>query len=208
MCLIFVIPSHVTGATSTKDTISIIGGVIHNGIFLNSYQFGRKNNQKPDEEGRVMYLSIFHKDKLLLGALAGALSDIAMNLLEVVFQKTGLIRYTLDQFAGSMFIRDKTELLTFLGGIIGFMAGAALCMILGVVFVYLIYFSGFRAVVVKGLLYGFVLWFLIYGGFKSGMHISYLQDYNSLHIVTSVLVHLVFGLSLGLIVVRVGTSRN
>ena len=119
------------------------------------------------------------------------------------FQKAGLIKFTLDQFAGSMIIRDKEALMSGWGQIIGFLAGAALCIILGVIFVYLIELTGFQGFILKGSIYGFVLWFLIYGGVKSGLNISYLQDYDPQHAFFSILLHLIFGLSLGIIVLKI-----
>ena len=149
-----------------------------------------------------MTWNIFKRDKLICGALAGALANIIMDFFEMGFQKAGLIKFTLDQFAGSMIIRDKAALMTGWGLIIGFLAGAALCIILGVIFVYLIEFTGFQGIILKGLLYGFILWFLIYGGVKSGLHISYLQDYDPQHAFFNILFHLIFGSALGIIVLK------
>lgn len=148
--------------------------------------------------------NIFQTDKLFFGALIGVLSDIIMNAFELSFQKIGLLKYTLDQFAGSMIVRDKAALMTVAGSIIEYLAGAALCILLGIIFVYLVAISGFRGVVPKGILFGFVLWFLIYGGVKSGLHLSFLQDFNPHHTLLQIFIHLIFGLSLGILTLKFG----
>ena len=139
-----------------------------------------------------------------MGAFSGFVSDIVMDIVEFLFNRSDVIGFTLDDLAGSMLIRDRISLMTTFGHIVGFLAGNALCLMLGTIFVYLIEMTGFRGVVIKGLLYGMILWFIIYGGIRSGLHLSYLQDHNPEHALIQLFVHLIFGLSLGIIVANLG----
>jgi hypothetical protein len=112
----------------------------------------------------------------------------------------------LDSFAAGIFIRvsNTSIITTHLGVIVGKLSGAALSILLGIAFVYLIELSGFKFVIVKGLLYGFILWFIIYGVIRAALQISYLQDFDPFHTLMQVLVHLLFGLSLGIVLSKLG----
>ena len=149
-----------------------------------------------------MNLRTILKDKLVLGALAGVTADITQDIIQFGLEKLNLIKYNLDSFACSMFIRvNNTSIITeHLGIIIGKLSGAAHSVILGIIFVYLIKLSGIRFILSKGLLYGFILWFIIFGGIRAALHVSYLQDYDPLHTLIFFFVHLLFGLVLGLVV--------
>jgi hypothetical protein len=156
----------------------------------------------------LVFIGTIIKDKLVLGSLAGIIADIIQDLFQLGLEKLNLIKYSLDNFAGSMFIRvSYTSINTgHLGLIVGILSGAALSIILGITFVYIIELSGFRFIITKGLLYGFMLWFIIYGGIRAALHIGYLPDYDPFHALIFVLVHLLFGLSLGIVVAKLGNS--
>jgi hypothetical protein len=156
----------------------------------------------------MIFIGAIIKDKLVLGPLAGIIADIIQDLFQFGLEKLNLIKFSLDNIAGSMFIRvSNTSIVTgYWGNIVGTLAGIALSIILGITFVYLIKLSGFRFVISKGLLYGLILWFLIYGGIRAALHISYLQDYDPFHTLIQLLVHLLFGLSIGIVVAKLGAS--
>jgi hypothetical protein len=86
--------------------------------------------------------------------------------------------------------------------IIGFLASMALAVFLGIAFVYLIDWTGARFIKSKGVLFGLIIWLIIYGGIRAGLHISFLQDYNPTHTLIQLLIHLVFGYILGVIVTK------
>ncbi len=134
------------------------------------------------------------------------MADVSLDIIQLVLKKFGLLKYSLEDFAASMFIRVNNPAV--IGSlpfkIIGFLAGMAVAVLLGIAFIYLIDLSGFRFVKSKGVLYGFIIWFLIYGGIKTALHISYIQDYNAEHTMVQLFLHLLFGYCIGLFVVKIG----
>jgi hypothetical protein len=170
---------------------------------------------KPQKTGKItvilaqrglIFIRVVIKDKLVLGSLAGIIADIIQDLFQLGLEKLNLIKFSLDNFAGSMFIRvsNNSMITGHLGWMVGNLSGAALSIILGIIFVYVIDLSGFRFIITKGILYGFILWYIIYGGFMAALHISYLQDFDPFHALIFVIVHLLFGLSLGIVVAKLG----
>ncbi|TCL76917.1 hypothetical protein EDC14_1001202 [Hydrogenispora ethanolica] len=139
-------------------------------------------------------------DKILMGAGAGLVADLLQDRLQSVMKKQGWIRLTLDQLAGSLFIRDVSLLDSPLAELVSTFSGVIFSMILGILFVYLLDRLGFRYVVFKGVLFGAVLWFAVYGGLCAALGIPHLQDHQPLHALVQLLGHLVFGLLLGGIV--------
>lgn len=170
------------------------------------------NHRKRHIRGkRVIATLIFKKrvfilDKLMLGAIAGIIPDILDDLIQLLLIKWGFLRYDLDEFAGSVFIRTHTvaNIKTPVGQMIGFLSGVALSIILGIVFVYLIQLTGFRLVKTKGFLYGLVIWFLIYGGIRAALHFSPIHDYNPKYTLVELLIHMLFGWILGAVVAWLG----
>lgn len=152
----------------------------------------------------MMNWTILYRDKLFLGAFAGIISDLIMNVFESIIHGIGLTQFTLDDFAGGMFIKKGAVITPITWWLLGFLAGLALCILLGIIFVYIVEWTGSDGIVFKGTLYGFLLWFLIYGGIKSGLEISSLQDHTTRQMVIQILPHLVFGASLGIIVKMTG----
>ena len=146
------------------------------------------------------------RDKLILGAVAGLIADIIQNIAQWPLLKLGILKYDLDVLAGSLFIWAKGDLLLMspLGQFIGFLSGLALSIILGITFVYIIQASGFQYVKCKGILYGFVLWFLIYGGARAALHLSPIRDDNPRHTIVQLVIHLLFGYIVGLLISKQG----
>jgi hypothetical protein len=151
---------------------------------------------------------IILKDKLVIGAVAGFIADVILDLTQLILIKCDLLKYSLEHFAASMFIRVNNPVLItgFQGMSIGLLASMALAILLGIAFVYFIDWSGYRFIKCKGVLYGLVVWFIIYGGIRAGLHISFLQDYNPTHTLIQLFTHLLFGYMLGLIIAKLRTS--
>ena len=138
------------------------------------------------------------KDAILVGTIAGLATNLLKNSLAWIWCRLHLLDYFTSDFAASLFIKPNA-IQTLSGQIIGLAADFIVSAILGISFVYLIKYSGQRFLLIKGLVYGAVVWLLLYGGVRS-LPMVRLHDYNPLHIVIALINHLIFGLILSFII--------
>ena len=106
-------------------------------------------------------------DRIIFGALSGIIANLVMEVLEIIMWKFKIIPHPLFQHAGSLFMPLDAVYNTGLGGAIGFIACTVYSALLGVVFIYILTFTGKRFSEVMGLIYGAGIWFVSYGGLCS-----------------------------------------
>lgn len=151
-----------------------------------------------------LYKWDFGNDIIIVGAVAGLVADGVMDILEAVLVKFKILKYSLDLMAAGMIIQHPVYLKSGLGHLVGYLAGAALSMIVGVVFVYLMKKMGPRWLIVKGMIYGWIVWFLIYGGVASGLKVTYLYDYNPVQALLQLAFHMIYGALIAGVVAKLG----
>jgi len=136
--------------------------------------------------------------------MAGITGDIIQDLIQWIMKKAGLLGYSLDDFAGSMLIRvhDPALMNSLCFKFIGFLVSVSVAIILGIAFVYLIELTGYKIVELKGALFGLITWLIIYGGIKTALHASFIQDYSPRDILLHLLIHLLFGFILGFFILK------
>jgi len=137
------------------------------------------------------------RDKVILGAVAGVLADLVMEIPELILWKQAILSHPLFHYLASLLMPMEAHH-SFLGVIMGFVGTKVYGAFLGVVFIYFLTFTGRRFFLTKGLLYGAFLWLFSYGGLAS-LPIVKLSVYPRMPLenLFFFFLHLLFGLSLG-----------
>ena len=137
---------------------------------------------------------------MTLGIDSGLAGSLVKNLVAFILEQLKLIDCVFCEMAGGLFLGNPVyQGSRFLATLIGYLADSTLSIILGVSFVYFIEGTGNRFLVIKGVSFGAVVWFLIFGGVMS-FGVSPVRETHPVHILLLFLLHLIFGLSLGLTV--------
>jgi hypothetical protein len=136
------------------------------------------------------------KDRLVSGGLAGLVGAGVQNGYSFLMQALNLAEYTYSDFA--TMVMTGTLYRGPLGLLAGFLAYLAVGMILGVFFTWLIETTTDRYLYIKGLLYGYALWFLL-TGFGN---IFGLPAFDQLSVISALSI-LAGGLIYGLVTARV-----
>jgi len=138
------------------------------------------------------------QDKLIFGALSGVAANVIMKIPQYILWKLKMIRHPLSHYAASLFSTSEAVHSLRLGTLIGIIACTVYCAFLGIVFVYLLHYTGKRFFIAKGLIYGAFLWVFSYGGLCSSslVKLSQLPKLPE-EIILFLLLHLVFGIALG-----------
>lgn len=101
------------------------------------------------------------EDRLVVGGLAGLTGAAVQNIYSYVIKSLNLATYTYSDFASTILTnRVYTDPV---GVVAGFLAYLSVGVILGVLFAYLLSATSSNYLYIKGLLYGFVLWFILTG---------------------------------------------
>lgn len=138
------------------------------------------------------------RDNLIFGALAGVVADLVMGLPEFILWKLKILPHPLFHYAGSLFLALEKLHGNYLGELMGFIASKVYGAFLGVVFTYLLVYTGRRYFLTKGLIYGAFLWLASYCGLatlpivKLSAHLR-----TPLEALLFFFLHLLFGLALG-----------
>ncbi len=101
------------------------------------------------------------KDRLVAGGLAGLIGSLVQNGYGQLTKVLGITDIAFIDFAEVFLAREVY------GGVIGFIVGslahAAVGVLMGVIFAYIIRFTSSRYYLLKGLGFGFILWFILSG---------------------------------------------
>ena len=101
------------------------------------------------------------KDRMVAGGVAGLIGAAVQNIYSYVMVGLNLAQFTYSDFATSVLTNRVYS--DSLGLVAGFVAYLSVGVILGILFAYLISATSNDYLYVKGLFYGFILWFLLTG---------------------------------------------
>jgi hypothetical protein len=101
------------------------------------------------------------EDRLVVGGIAGLIGAAVQNAYSYIIVGLNLARYTYSDFATTVLTNRLYS--DPLGLLAGFIAYLSVGVILGVLFAYLVAATGSEYLYIKGLIYGFILWFLLTG---------------------------------------------
>ncbi len=101
------------------------------------------------------------KDRLVAGGIAGFIGSLIQNAYGQITKALGITDRAFIDFAEIVLAREVY------GGLIGFIVGtlahAAVGVLMGVIFSFIIKFTSSRYYLLKGAGFGFILWFLLSG---------------------------------------------
>jgi uncharacterized membrane protein YagU involved in acid resistance len=101
------------------------------------------------------------KDRLIAGGLAGIIAGLIQYVYGLATQALGFTDRSFGQFSEVVLNLHVYE--GILGFIIGVLSHMAVALIFGVLFAYIIAKTSSRYYIIKGAMYGLVLWFLLSG---------------------------------------------
>ena len=131
------------------------------------------------------------------------MANLAMGLFQFPLWKLGIIKHPLAHYAASMFMNPLTIHHTITGSVVGSVANYIYGAFWGIIFVYSVYFTGKRYLIIKGFIFGAFLWLISFGGLRS-LPIVKLREVMPENVLYYLFFHLVFGLALGLLVKEFG----
>ncbi len=141
------------------------------------------------------------QDKLIFGALAGVVADLVMSIPELALWKLKILPHPLFHYAASLFLAPDNLHGSYLGELVGFIASKVYGAFLGVVFIYLLVYTGRRYFLSKGLIYGAFLWLVSYCGLATlpVVKLDAVHPRMPFEVLLFFFLHLVFGAALGVI---------
>lgn len=126
-----------------------------------------------------------------------------MDILQFPIWKLKIVKHPLSHYAASIFLDTQNLHHTVLGSITSFLADYIYSAFLGILFVYFIYLTGKNFIVIKGIIFGALIWLFSFGGLRS-LSMVKLQEVMPADVLYYLLLHLLFGIALGIITKRYG----
>lgn len=148
-----------------------------------------------------------NRDKVIFGGIVGFLADMVMDIVQYPMWKALIVKHPLSHYAGSLFLDFETLHHSILGSIVSFIADGLYSVVWGILFIYIIHWTGHRYVIIKGLLYGALIWLISFGGIRALPMVS-LREFLPSQTLYYLLFHLIFGLALGVLVQKWGEGRS
>lgn len=146
------------------------------------------------------------KDFVTQGALVGIAADIIKLTFNYIAHLLNFTPVVFWQLTATRFL-DKKDLYKPMAYIIGGVADVTFSAILGVMFVYFIYYLGVRHVLIKGIGFGLGVWVIVFGTLLS-QSIQAKLPQNPVGIIVTILAHVFFGLTLALVTRRLLKQSN
>lgn len=142
----------------------------------------------------------------MLGAVAGVVGNIPKTILSIVFYYFGWIRYTFNQLAAGIFM--KQEILSNpLALVVGYITNFTVAAFIGVVLVCIIRKTGNDYEIFKGILAGMASYIFLYG-IMLRLNITIGNIETSLPNFLALLLHIIFGMLSGWIVKHYSLVSN
>ena len=100
-------------------------------------------------------------DRLVAGGIAGFVASVTCDIVGIFYKSVGWTDRTFNDYATIVLTYQVYSTKGILGLIISVISHAAVCMIHGVVFAYLIKFTSSNYLYIKGLAYSLTIWLLL-----------------------------------------------
>lgn len=141
------------------------------------------------------------RDKVIFGGIVGFLANLAMNVFQYPMWRLGIVKHPLSHYAGSLFLDFNTLHHTFYGAVVAWTVDILYSVLWGILFVYLMDWTGRRHFMIKGILFGALIWLVSFGGIRTFPMVT-LREYLPVQALYYLFFHLVFGFVLGVLVAR------
>jgi hypothetical protein len=102
-------------------------------------------------------------DKMVAGGMAGVVSGLIVGLISTVLYILDFCRISMVAIGGGIFMREMMVQKGFLWLLTSWAANITLSMALGVTLVYLLVLTGEKYALLKGAMFGAVVWYLLIG---------------------------------------------
>ncbi len=146
-------------------------------------------------------------DKIIFGSLAGIISGILMGIANSVTNVLNISNYYAIEVAVGIFSRGLySPSISWL--IVCWIAHLTIAMAYGVILCYIFYNTGKDYGLVKGLLYGGIVWLLNLGIIAPIIGYRVIQDLSSVDLLFSFVLHLFFGIIAAWVLIRVWEPRR
>ena len=146
------------------------------------------------------------KDFVKQGALIGIAADIVKLTVNYLAHVVNLTPVVFWQLTATRFL-DKKDLYKPMAYLIGGVADVTFSALLGVIFVYFIYYFGLNNLLLKGIGFGLSVWVTVFGTLLSQSVQAKLPQ-TPLGIIVTILAHVFFGLTLALATRRLLKQSN
>lgn len=138
------------------------------------------------------------KDKSLFGVLLGILANMIMDIPQYPLWKLKVLMHPLSHYAASLFLDVNMLHHSWRGSVVSLFADYSYSAFLGIIFVYFLEFTGKHYFLLKGLIFGAFVWLFSFGGLRS-LAIVKLRQVAPDDWWIIILIHLLFGLALGIL---------
>lgn len=101
------------------------------------------------------------KDRFVAGGITGLVASITCDIVGVIYKSLGWTDRAFNDYATILLTNQIYSDKGIPGLILSFASHAAVCLIFGVIFAYLIMITSSNYLYIKGLGYGFVIWLLL-----------------------------------------------
>jgi len=101
------------------------------------------------------------KDRLVAGGIAGLAASVTCDIVGIIYKLIGWTDRTFNDYATMVLTYQVYSKEGGFGLILSIISHVAVCMILGVIFAYLIMFTSSNYLYIKGLGYSLVIWLLL-----------------------------------------------
>ena len=143
-------------------------------------------------------------DKTAAGAAAGFAAGLVIGLISTVLNKTGICELCLINIGGGMFTRTiMVATAPAVWQVIGWLVHLTLSIVLGVILAYIIHFTGKDFALLKGAIFGAVIWVVDIGIISplAGYMVASPQPVDLLFLFSY---HVLFGLLVAALLLRYG----
>ncbi|KLU63749.1 hypothetical protein DEAC_c43170 [Desulfosporosinus acididurans] len=101
------------------------------------------------------------KDRFIAGGIAGLVASVTCDIVGIIYKSLGWTDRTFNDYATIILTYQVYSNEGFFGLILSIISHVAVCIILGVIFAYLIKFTSSNYLYIKGLGYSLVIWLLL-----------------------------------------------
>lgn len=146
------------------------------------------------------------KDFVTQGALVGIAADILKLTVNYIAHILNFSPAVFWQLTATRFL-EKKDLYKPMAYLIGGIADLTFSALLGVIFVYFIYYFGVKHLLIKGIGFGLAVWVVVFGTLL-GQSVQTKLPQNPVAILVTIIAHIFFGMTLALVTGRLLKQAN
>ena len=146
------------------------------------------------------------KDKVVLGLTIGLFADLVKLMTNYIGHLLKFTDVLFWQIAATRFL-EKSDLNKPVAYLVGGFADLAVAALMGVIFIYLLYFTGRDYAYIKGVGFGIIVWVALFGTVL-GQSVQNKLTLNSTAILVTAIAHLSFGAALAFFALKFSSNKS